>query len=62
MTIKKIAKKLNKPEKEFNYRGDGRIEWSCEHEVGHTVWSPHKDKYAFTHGCCGCCKDLEVIK
>ena len=34
-------------------REDGRIEQACEHGVGHTVWSPFKGKYAFTHGCDG---------
>jgi hypothetical protein len=58
MTIKQIAKKLNKPEGEFGYRLDGRIEWYCKHGIGHTVWSPHKDKVTYMHGCDGCCTKL----
>ena len=58
MTIKQIAKKYNKPEKEFGYRDDGRIEWYCEHGIGHTVWSPDNN---YIHGCDGCCRKLKEI-
>lgn len=57
MNIKEIAEKYNKPEKEFLRRLDGRIEWVCEHGVGHTIWYPtHMDN---VHTCCGCCERLE---
>ncbi len=39
-------------------RADGRIEWICEHNVGHTVYVPKEqaDKEAYWyHGCDGCC-------
>jgi hypothetical protein len=42
-------------------RADGRVEWSCEHGVGHTVYVPepyHKIKAYWVHGCCGCCSQL----
>jgi len=42
------------------FRTDGRIEWICEHNVGHTVFSTKDD---YIHGCDGCCADLpERIK
>lgn len=60
MTKKDIAKKYNLPEEEFLIRMDGRIEWVCEHGVGHTVYNPHDwGKYTFVHGCDGCCNKLE---
>jgi len=38
-------------------RMDGRIEWVCEHGVGHTVYNPNDwGKWTFSHGCCGCCE------
>lgn len=60
MEIKTIAKKYNLSEEEFLRRGDGRIEWICEHGVGHTVWYP-KDSDS-VHGCDGCCKKLKSKK
>lgn len=42
-----------------NKREDGRIEWICYHGIGHTVFSPIKGKYAFVHGCDGCCSDKD---
>jgi len=51
-----IAKKFNRPVSEFGKRFDGRIEWYCEHGIGHTVWSP--DNYML-HGCDGCCRELK---
>ena len=42
-------------------REDGRLERICEHGIGHTVG--HKDprklreRYAWVHGCDGCCRD-----
>lgn len=47
-------------------RSDGRVEWLCEHGIGHTISIPYQwiklirdDKLtstiAFSHGCDGCC-------
>lgn len=56
MRIEHLAKLYNKPTEEFSRRADGRIEWVCEHGVGHTIWYPkHSDS---VHGCDGCCKKL----
>lgn len=57
MNIEEIAKKYNRPIKEFQYRMDGRIEWVCEHGIGHTVWFPKglDDR----HTCDGCCDKLK---
>lgn len=52
MKIKEVAKKYNRHEMEFQYRADGRIEWVCEHGVGHTIYSPNDN---YVHGCCSCC-------
>jgi len=42
----------------FCHREDGRIEWICEHGVGHTIRVPakyvHKKEW-YSHGCDGCC-------
>lgn len=43
----------------INYRIDGRIEWICDHGVGHTIYS--KNNY-FIHGCDGCCFNLIIPK
>lgn len=44
-------------------RGDGRIEWVCEHGVGHTIWAPKEQGDAgYVHGCDGCCADLKINK
>jgi len=42
-------------------RADGRIEWQCEHGVGHTIWFPLDSDG--THGCChmGCCYDIDKM-
>ena len=59
MQIKPIAIKLKLPEKEFNKRADGRIEWVCEHGVGHTVWAPTEyGPSGYVHGCDGCCDEI----
>uniref|UniRef100_A0A6C0EPE4 Uncharacterized protein n=1 Tax=viral metagenome TaxID=1070528 RepID=A0A6C0EPE4_9ZZZZ len=41
----------------LSWREDGRLEWICSHNIGHTVFSP--DRY-FTHGCDGCCKQIYI--
>lgn len=43
----------------INHRMDGKIEWICEHGIGHTIAVPKqyaKDKWAWVHICDGCCK------
>ncbi|KKK88699.1 hypothetical protein LCGC14_2740530 [marine sediment metagenome] len=37
---------------DLNWRIDGRLEWLCEHSIGHTVFT--MDEH-WTHGCDGCC-------
>ncbi len=34
------------------WRADGRLEWLCKHNVGHTVYAPDD---CFVHGCDRCC-------
>ena len=50
--------------KEINRRTDGRIEWICEHGIGHTIWFPKGSDDL--HGCDGCCTKnkfkIELIK
>ena len=41
-------------------RADGRIEWVCDHGVGHTVYAPFGGD--FVHGCDGCCDCDEYKK
>ena len=44
-------------EDDLNFRMDGRIEWICEHGIGHTIWHPKGSD--FVHGCDSCCKKLK---
>ena len=53
----RLAKKLKVSRDTLSRRADGRIEWHCEHGVGHTVWYPKGSDD--THGCCGCCARLK---
>src|SRR3990167_7073574 len=42
-------------------RSDGRIEWECEHGIGHTLRVPEKyeNEWAWwSHGCDGCCEGI----
>ena len=57
MEISTIAKRFKRPEKEFLLREDGRIEWVCEHGIGHTVWYPRYSDNV--HGCDGCCGKMK---
>ena len=47
----------------FNKRADGRVEWVCIHGIGHTIYEPNlnnrEGKYAYSHGCDGCCIDTD---
>lgn len=46
-------------EEDLNIRGDGRIEWVCEHGCGHTIYNPNDwGKWTMSHGCDGCCSRL----
>lgn len=55
--VELIALKRNPhiKQKDLFWRADERLEWICEHGVGHTVFAPMD---YFVHGCDGCCKDL----
>lgn len=55
-----MAEKFRRSEEEFLIRADGRIEWTCTHGVGHTVWYPKGS--SGTHGCDGCCGKLKEYK
>lgn len=62
---------FNIDKREFFVRSDGRLEWTCEHGVGHTVGIPEKtengvdidpEHYAWwSHGCEGCCSTLNWL-
>ncbi|MGI0060142.1 MAG: hypothetical protein ACREBJ_10295 [Nitrosotalea sp.] len=54
--------KVNKYD--FIARWDGRVEWTCKHGVGHTIYVPlrHKNEQGWwIHGCDGCCMDKKRI-
>lgn len=53
--IKEVANAYKVGVDELQYRGISRIEWICEHGVGHTIWSPFN---FFEHGCDGCCQKI----
>ena len=55
MLIEALCKKFGIKEEELNFRVDGRIEWVCEHGVGHTIYSENDN---YIHGCCGCCSKI----
>jgi len=40
------------------WRMDGRLEWTCKHGVGHTIFAPHGLDYV--HGCNGNCKKIKI--
>jgi hypothetical protein len=44
---------------ELEYRADGRVEWTCQHGIGHTIYSMEGD---FVHGCDGCCLLIKGIE
>jgi len=58
--IETMSKRYGRNQKEFVKRTDGRIEWICEHGIGHTVWYPKN--LSATHGCDGCCKKLNGVE
>ena len=40
-------------------RSDGRVEWICPHNVGHTLTASIKKGTSSVHGCDGCCNTQE---
>jgi hypothetical protein len=63
MKLKKIIELVLEKNPNFNkdnlvVRADGRIEYDCGHEVGHTVYSPHND---YVHGCDRCCENYTIL-
>lgn len=45
-------------------RSDGRVEWICEHGVGHVVSVPsnyRNESFWWIHGCDGCCEIFNQI-
>lgn len=62
MEISRLASRFGKNKNEFLVRADGRIEWACEHGIGHTVWAPESQgKAGYVHGCDGCCSRLKDV-
>jgi hypothetical protein len=55
---------MNKEKFDYNilqYRADGRLEWVCDHGIGHTIDVPEEYAHINTwwiHGCDGCCKGV----
>ena len=46
---------------QYCFRMDGRVEFICEHGIGHTIHVPEKytkDWAWWSHGCCGCCSGV----
>lgn len=46
-------------------RSDGRVEWICEHNIGHTISVPsqhRKDSSWWIHGCDGCCLSQQSFR
>ena len=43
---------------------DYRLEWICEHGIGHTIWACNDDELDihsdYVHGCDGCCRHLVI--
>ena len=58
--LTRLAKKFSVEENELLYRLDGRVEWVCEHGVGHTIWHPRGSDSV--HGCDGCCRKFAKIR
>ena len=63
---KKNIVQLMKELKADLIREDGRLERLCSHGIGHTVGTivPARmhDKYLYTHGCDGCCRNYAYQK
>lgn len=50
--IDDLCKKYKIKKKDIIVRSDGRIEWLCEHGVGHPIYAPNDN---YIHGCNGNC-------
>ena len=65
-SIENILMRMNKHIKknDFFWRSDGRLEWVCEHNVGHTVccFGTKSSFLNWTYGCDGCCKNIQCLK
>lgn len=55
--VEDLCKKYKIKKKDLVFRADGRIEWLCDHGVGHPIYAPNGN---YVHGCCGCCAKLGV--
>jgi hypothetical protein len=64
ITPKPEVQKLMEEVQGDTLRPDGRIERTCKHGVGHTVGHVKPEellkKYAFSHGCDGCCHNYKT--
>lgn len=46
----------------YCFRMDGRVEFICEHGVGHTLHNPNDwGKWTMSHTCDGCCEGVEDL-
>ncbi len=60
--LKSLAKLYKVDANDLIVRVDGRVEWICEHGVGHPVYSPRQSEADFIHGCDGCCSRFRKDK
>jgi len=48
---------------DYIFRGDGRIEFLCEHGIGHIIYNPNDwGKWSMSHGCDGCCEGVDKLE
>lgn len=60
-TVEEFKKKFGHLEmKNIHFRLDDRVEWICEHGIGHTIFDVANQPRI--HGCDGCCSKLEKRK
>lgn len=60
VSLSDVSARLQVDVADLQRRMDGRIEWVCEHGVGHTVHAT--DKASYIHGCDGCCRNVGTYK
>lgn len=47
---------------QYCFRADGRVEFICEHGIGHTIFNPRDEgKWTYSHGCDGCCEGVSEL-